>query len=402
MAPDLSLGVAKPDLDRFRRHVVECYQADLQRCHSIKLPTHAPELRFLTFNEFAFPPQPQESGNPTMTSRTPTDSRPDTVSKSGQQPEQSSNHYPSTCAEIDRLLERIELDVRQPVSVVFSALLELLRQVPQFENLGQEAPAPETRAALENFRDQANVLVDFMLATATKCANQHERLSETLDGISFAMSHDVKRIFDSELKALNWHAGEQLSIGKVAYIQGLLTNCLQQSLITLAQVFDSTLDGARLFDNNKVRLRESLVLCRDLMDMLQIVHTAETDLEQQSPILANRVHRFRHESMQFLMYRDWQEFEAITESLLISGDQSSEPGSPLHSFKCYLETLLGQVKLRAVLVDVFCDLLPEVEESNSEWSEAQNRLAFELYRAELSSMIERDDSQEVSEEHELV
>ena len=181
------------------------------------------------------------------------------------------------------------------------------------EDLGQELPANETEAALDSFRDQANVLVDFMLATATKSASQHELLSETLDGISFAMSHDVKRIFESELKAPNWKTGEQLSIGKVAYIRGLLTNCLQQSLITLAQVFDPSLDGARLFDNNKARLRESLVLCRDLMDMLQIVHNAETALDQQSPILVNRVQRFRHESMQFLMYKDWQAFESITE-----------------------------------------------------------------------------------------
>ncbi len=338
-----------------------------------------------------------------MTSRSLNDPRlGSTPSQISQDLEQSSNDSSGTRSQIDRLVERIEQDVRQPVSEVFSSLLELLRQLPAFENLGGELPAPATTAALEGFRDQANGLVDFMLATATKTANQYELLSETLDGISFAMSHDVKRIFDSELKALNWKAGEHLSKGKVAYIQGLLTNCLQQSIITLAQVFDPSLDGARLFDNNKARLRESLILCRDLIDMLQMVHTAETDLAGQLPILLNRAHIFRNESMQFLMYKDWQEFEAVTESLMLSEAKTSEPGSPLHSFKCYLETLLGQVKLRAVLVDVFCDLLPEVEESNSEWNEARNRMAFELYRAELSSVIERGDSQEVSEEQELV
>lgn len=330
-----------------------------------------------------------------MTSPTPS-----TPSRTSE--EQPSNDSPGTRSQIDRLIEGIKQDVRQPVSRVFSSLLELLRQVPAFESLGGDLRAAETAAALKGFRDQANGLVDFMLATATETASQYELLSETLDGISFAMSHDVKRIFDNELQALNWKAGEQLSKGKVAYIQGLLTNCLQQSIITLAQVFDPSLDGARLFDNNKARLRESLILCRDLMDLLQMVHKAETDLADRLPILLNRAHIFRTESMQFLMYKDWQEFEAITESLMLSDAESCEPGSPLHSFKCYLETLLGQVKLRAVLVDVFCDLLPEVEESNSEWNEAQNRLAFELYRSELSSMIAREDGQVVSEEQELV
>lgn len=338
-----------------------------------------------------------------MTSRTLSDSpHGNSLPESVQEPEQSSHDSLGTRSQINRLIEQIEQDVRQPVSEVFSSLLELLRHVPAFENLSEELPAPETGAALEGFRGRANVLVDFMLATATETASRYELLSETLDGISFAMSHDVKRIFDSELKALNWKAGEHLSKGNVAYIQGLLTNCLQQSIITLAQVFDSSLDGARLFDNNKARLRESLILCRDLMDMLQNVHAAETDLPRQLPLMVDRVSRFRNESMQFLMYKDWQEFETITERLRVSGGESSEPGSPLHSFKCYLETLLGQVKLRAVLVDVFCDLLPEVEESNSEWSEAQNRLAFELYRTELSLMIERGDGEEISEERELV
>jgi hypothetical protein len=70
--------------------------------------------------------------------------------------------------------------------------------------------------------------------------------------------------------------------------------------------------------------------------------------------------------------------------------ETDEIGSQVHSFICYLETLLGQVKLRSVLVDVFCDFLPEGEGQGSDWSEAQHRLAFELYRAELTSTIERN------------
>lgn len=333
---------------------------------------------------------------------TPSDSPIDTkLSTPGEDPERSPRGSESGgIAEIDRLLEQIEQDVRQPVSVVFWSLLKLLRQVPVLEALRQDRPADEITAALDNFRNEANVLVDFMLSTATKTANQHEQLSETLDGISFALSHDVKRLFDSELKALNWKAGEQLGRAKVAYIQGLLTNCLQQSIITLAQVFDPGLDGGRLFDNYKARLRESLILCRDLTEMLQTVRTCENDLAGQLPVLMNQVNRFRNGTMQFLMYRDWQEFETITDSLMFSLPETSEPGSPLHSFKCYLETLLGQVKLRAVLVDVFCDFSQDAQGVDSDFGEAQNRLAFELYLAELSSLIERGTSP--SEQPELV
>lgn len=334
----------------------------------------------------------------TTSPNTPLDQKP---SQDAKDPEPSPNGPDGASVEIDRLLEQIDGSVRQPVSVVFASLIKLLQQVPLFENLQQERAVTETTAALDDFRNQANVLIDFMLATATIAATRDELLSETLDGISFALSHDVKRIFDSELKTLNWKAGEQLGKGKVAYVQGLLTNCLQQSIITLAQVFDPSLNGARLFDNNQARLMESLILCRDLTEMLQTVHACENDLSRQSPILQEQVDRFREQSMQFLMYKDWQEFETTSESLMASAPETCEPGSPLHSFKCYLETLLGQVKLRAVLVDVFCDLFPDGERGTN-WSEAQNRLAFELFRAELSSTIERGFSQEVSKQPELV
>lgn len=127
---------------------------------------------------------------------------------------QSPDDPESNLGEIDSLLERIEPGVREPVSIVFSSLLNLLRQVSVFENLRQGRPVDETGTALDSFRKEANSLIDFMLATATTTARQEEVLSETLDGISFALSHDVKRIFDSELKALNWKAGEQFGKAK--------------------------------------------------------------------------------------------------------------------------------------------------------------------------------------------
>jgi hypothetical protein len=53
--------------------------------------------------------------------------------------------------------------------------------------------------------------------------------------------------------------------------------------------------------------------------------------------------------MQFLMYKDWDEYERFTEELVLSIGNSQKLAPVLHSFRCYLETLVGQVKLRAVL-----------------------------------------------------
>jgi len=302
--------------------------------------------------------------------------------------------------DIAHLLEQIESEVvRASVCSIFSSLLRLLDNLSVLEKLKEGPLTDDTKLALHHFRCDADSLVDFMLATATKTKDVGEVLAQTLDGISFALSHDVKKSFESELKVLTSTTGENPGKEKVAYVRELLTNCLQQSIITLAQVFDLDLDGARLFDNFQARLRESLILCRDLAEMLQSIRACKKNLGQYFPRVVERVERFRRESMLYLMYRDWQEFEVLSATLLSSVPESIEPGSPLHSFECYVETLLAQVKLRAVLVDVVCDFFPDGEETEQEWGDAQNRLAFELYRAELTSIAERRSSRTSSKQY---
>jgi hypothetical protein len=55
--------------------------------------------------------------------------------------------------------------------------------------------------------------------------------------------------------------------------------------------------------------------------------------------------------MECLMYSDWPQFEGFCEKIKVI--ESPELESVLHQFRCYLETLLGQVRMRAVLTDVF-------------------------------------------------
>ena len=295
--------------------------------------------------------------------------------------------------DIAHLLELIEPEaVRASVCSIFSSLLRLLDNLSVLEKLKEAPVSEETKLVLHHFRSDADSLVDFMLATATKTEDVGEVLAQTFDGISFALSHDVKKSFESELRVLTSAAVENPGKESVAYVRELLTNCLQQSIITLAQVFDPDLDGARLFDNFQARLRESLILCRDLEEILQAIRACKKNVGQYFPRVAERVERFRRESMLYLMYRDWQEFEVLSATFLSSVPESIEPGSPLHSFECYVETLLVQVKLRGVLVDVTCDFFPDGVQTDPEWGDAQNRLAFELYRAELASIAERSSS----------
>lgn len=252
--------------------------------------------------------------------------------------------------QIDPVLDSIESAVvREAVENVFSDLLRLLDCL-RFVG-GRWLPADESQKALAIFAlvhvDASSVVNSIQQTMQT--VGVDETLYEALDGITFALNHDLQKVFECELKG----AADQLPelvIGKLVHSHGILTNCLQQSTVALAQVFDPTFSGAHFFNNSDARLQESLLLCRDLSDLIRSVRDCEARLDKTSrKVIIDRVIRFRDETMQFLMYKDWDEYERFTEEIVLSSGKSQKLAPVLHSFRCYLETLVGQVKLRAVL-----------------------------------------------------
>ena len=249
-------------------------------------------------------------------------------------------------------------------------------------NLHQVA---ETLALLELVQADTLALLDFTEKQALQTEGISERLYEVLDGMSFALRHEVRRVFEDDLGDLSSEEPHEITQAKIADAHRILTNCLQQSIITLAQVFDPRLDGRQLFDNSKARLKQSLLLCKDLWTMINLVRRAErnfdADLINQ---VMDRVKAFRNGSMHYLMYRDWGHFERIVEELECSLRGELDSGPVLHQFLCYLETLLGQVKLRAVLAEVmtdfFCNQIGN-KETELDWTTDELRLAYELYMA---------------------
>jgi hypothetical protein len=182
----------------------------------------------------------------------------------------------------------------------------------------------------------------------------NDELIDILDGITFAVSHDLRRVFEPE----QWTGASQKSshtvVGKLYRAHDLLTNCLQQSTVTLAMVFAPDLVGAKLFNNSDLRFRQSLQLCDDLTDLLQLIASCEGRHDQTAlSNLSDAVERFRNQSLECLMYSDWSQFESFCESIKVAESSEPEFQPILHQFRCYLETLLGQVKMRAVLADVF-------------------------------------------------
>ena len=264
-------------------------------------------------------------------------------------------HVPkTTCGyHIDHLVKEIPSPaVRDIVGTVFEDLLRLLECLGLSEShLRQADAASETFALFQIIHDEARALVKFISNEALRCEAMTEEVAETLDGITFAINHDLHRVFENQER--DGDATPQLVVGQLFRAHDLLTNCLQQSTISLAITFDRKLDGTKLFDDSDVRYRQSIQLCEDISILLKLVEACGGRREGSAfANLTARVEVFRNESLEFLMYSDWPQFESFCEKISLPEMSSLELESVLHQFRCYLETLLGQVRMRAVLANV--------------------------------------------------
>lgn len=269
--------------------------------------------------------------------------------------------------QLEQLVKQIESPkVREIVDTVFGDLLRLLECLRPIESqLNQVDAAEEIFALFQNIHDEARALVKFIEDDALTCKALNRELCDTLDGITFAVSHDLQTVFETNLPGVNEERTGRVVVGKLFRAHDVLTNCLQQATISLATMFDPELVGTKLFSNSDMQYRQSVQLCGELSTLLKLVEACGgTQGKRAFRNLTAGLEKFRMESMECLRYSDCPQFEGFCERIQLSVTPAQlEP--VLHQFRCYVETLLGQVKMRAVLANVFpidfgADDIPEL------------------------------------------
>ena len=197
--------------------------------------------------------------------------------------------------------------------------------------------------------EKARSLLVYLQTRAPRAGGATPQLIAVLDGVTFALQHELGRVFDGELMASP--AGQPAPRFRAEGLRahGLLANCFQQSLVTLAQVFDPALTGAELFSDYRRRQEQSFVLYEELWRLSRLVRRAEAERGLHTYYaLVKELKTFRAGCLHYLMYRDWAEFEGFIER--ITDVKSAVELAPvLHQFACYLEALIAHVRLRAVL-----------------------------------------------------
>ncbi|HEY6122638.1 MAG TPA: hypothetical protein VIV66_21965 [Pyrinomonadaceae bacterium] len=258
--------------------------------------------------------------------------------------------------EIDIALERVdEPVVKEIAETILQEIVGLFGRLTLIEhNLHELDTLLENLSILEVVQFESRSLIDFITTKAMRTPQLNDQLHEVLDGISYSMIHDVRRIFERELVGSVRRLSTPVVYGKIVHAHGLLVNCLQQSAITLLQVLNPSLDSFGLFNDSEERLRQSLILCRELSSLIRLVRQAEAEsTPDRLRTVVGCILEFRDGSMQYLMYRDWRAYERLALDVISSIENNGDSKVLLHQLECFLEVLYSHVKMRAVLKDMF-------------------------------------------------
>ena len=258
--------------------------------------------------------------------------------------------------EIDLVTDSIaDRELREISKNILSELVRFFDWLARIEsNLHKLDTLLESLSLLEVLEFEARSLVDYIEGRALKAARGNERLTDVLDGITYGITHDLRRIFERELVRGVTEHSTPIVYGKILHAHGLLTNCFQQSAITLLQVFNPNVNSESLFNDIEARLKQSLVLCKDLSSLMRFVRLsqANSDPDVLRTVVA-RILEFRDGSMHYLMYKDWRGYESLALETITAIENNLDSKPLLHKFLTFLEVLYGHVKMRAVLAENF-------------------------------------------------
>lgn len=257
---------------------------------------------------------------------------------------------------IDEVIRSIENpELRNITQTILGEMLRFFDWLARIENnLHKLDTLLESLSLLEVLEFEARSLIDFVERRAIKAAAGNDRLNEVLDGITYGISHDLRRIFERELVRGVTEHSIPIVYGKILHAHGLLTNCFQQSTITLLQVFNPKLDATSLFNDIEARLKQSLVLCKDLSSLMRFVRLSQANSDADVlRTVVDRILEFRDGSMHYLMYKDWRGYESLALEVITAIENNLDAKPLLHRFLCFLEILYGHVKMRAVLAENF-------------------------------------------------
>ncbi len=215
--------------------------------------------------------------------------------------------------------------------------------------LDADEPLKPALLIFSRVNEQIFELTSYINNRLERFPNEEAELFSSLDAASYTASIELKKVYSQELAGLARMRPSPSIYARMETAHSLLNEGFQQILAGFAKLIDPEADIFELFPTFHIKLEQSVALRRELWDAVKVVQAAETSPEkEQIEKMQTELRQFMRGSVKFLFYKDTETVERFIEEILIT-KQNKDLVPILHRFGAYLETLFGQVNLRAVL-----------------------------------------------------
>lgn len=267
-----------------------------------------------------------------------------------------------THPELKAIIKSIPIsELRQEIAQVFLECFRLLRYLNFIgEDLRADRPLKRSLLIFSLIHSEIRALLEFIDNRLLASSGLDEARRDMIDGWSYAMRMEMDKVFGRELIGFVSLRQAPPIYAKVENSHGLLRNCIQQTLVGIAQAFDPELTGTQLFPDFQTFHEQSIRLRDDVWKLITYLRYFEAHVkETHESGLIDVLVGFRDGSMKYLMFRDWEYLERLHDDL-VTATSEDELRRAIHLFATYLETLLGQINMRSVLAQDPFDY-PEVK-----------------------------------------
>ena len=229
----------------------------------------------------------------------------------------------------------------------FAKVLRWLNVVGKM--LETDEPLKPALLVFARVNEQAQDLITYLNNRLERFPDNSTEMFASLDGAAYLASIEMKKVFTHELTGLIQIKPAPTVYSGMETAYSILNESFQHILAGMAKFVDPSVDGVLLFPSFRANFERSFALRQELWDLVQLTQAAEVEPEKKKIQALNRSLRaFMSGPVKFLFYKDTETFERFVEEIMV-GKEERDLVPILHRFGAYLETLFGQVGMRAVL-----------------------------------------------------
>jgi hypothetical protein len=174
-------------------------------------------------------------------------------------------------------------------------------------------------------------------------------VDQVYDSFVYCLPLELRKVVNNELGDISGAGHAESVRTRVENSHGILKDCFQQSIVQLAQAFDPSVDGARLFPDFTARREQSLRLRDGLATVIRALRAFQKEKDEAAALrMKDRISEFYDHHIKYLMYRDWSGFELFYIEIL-KCTSTTGLQQIAHRFETFLVTLLREVQKRAQL-----------------------------------------------------